>query len=819
MGFSFVKNLEEVKKYVAGFDSQPSRLLSMDLETTGLEPMWDDIVGISLCYREGDSVYIPIRHLEKTFPNLNEDDVVTVLKPMLERAAVICQNGKFDCEFWRYVGVDVNLQHDTMIMAYLTGEFNTMGDGTRVGLKSLSKEVLGHAMIPIEELFGGDIEAVNMTKIAVEDAYEYACDDANITFRLFNKFYPKFLGTKQEFLYKAEMALIPVVAGMHREGIYVDKECLSSQCESLNVGIDEARGLIYDQIYTLMGNPPTRFLPDLNSPAQVGNLLFSVLGLPCPQKTPTGKPCTKANVLAKLASSYSIVSNILTYRKMVKAKGSFLETLGNWAYPDGKIHCSFLQAHVRSGRFASRDPNMQQIPKKTEYTIIDDNVNSYNVNSDNVNSDNVNSDNVNSDNVNSSDGDSRSVAGAYVVNVRKAFIPAPGKIFFVADYSQIEFKIFMAEAQCHSMLRAIAEGLDAHTQTASTMYGVPYDEVTSEMRRRGKCINFGLLYGEGTSTLAEQIGIMEDEAAELRELYFERMPEVSYYINRIRAEAKRTGGISTRFNRIVTIPELKDDRWGVRAKGERLAVNALIQGTAADILKIAMVRVSKIIEKKYKGFVTLLLTQHDELDFEIDPSVAKPFMKDLRVAMQIAVKGYPTLLIECAVGNNWGELLEVNECNCDSVVSSLSAVSSLVTEGSCSEAGEGEKSSYGKSPLEGKESLAESGEEAVKVTEPSPALLEESEKSQAFQKLVIVPESENELQESDVHKLAGLLKENPGRNIVVVSTTQGKYEINKLPTCLGIEDRVKFMELFPCVVVLDKDSISSGHLLDGVKLV
>jgi DNA polymerase-1 len=580
--------------------------VAVDTETTSLDEMRAELVGISLCVEPGQAAYVPLAHKAgddlfgggaRAEGQMSLDEALEVLKPVLEDDAVlkIGQNMKYDWKIFARYGVEVGPVEDTMLMSY------AMNAGLHAhGMDELSERYLGHVPIPIKSLLGSGKAAITFDRVPVAEAVKYAAEDADVTLRLWQAFKPQLHRARVTTVYETlERPLVPVLARMEMAGIKVDRDTLSRMS---NAFAQKMAGL-EAEIHELAGGPF-----NVNSPAQVGELLFGKMGLPGGTKTKTGQWQTTADVLEDLATEHEFAGRVLDYRQLQKLKSTYTDALQDDINPEtGRVHTSYSIAGANTGRLASTDPNLQNIPIRTE--------------------------------------EGR--------RIREAFVAEPGRVLVSLDYSQIELRILAHVAGIDALKRAFREGHDIHAMTASEMFNVPLDEMTPDIRRQAKAINFGVIYGISGFGLARNLRIPRDQAQGFIDRYFERFPGIRAYMDETIAFAKEHGYVQTLFGRKIHTPE-------INAKGptagfaRRAAINAPIQGTAADVIRRAMIR----MERAIAGIPARMLLQvHDELLFEVEEGAAEALVAAARAVMEgaamPAVKLDVHLTVEAGQGANW----------------------------------------------------------------------------------------------------------------------------------------------------------------------
>ncbi|NOC46974.1 DNA polymerase I [Ruegeria sp. HKCCD7559] len=584
--------------------------IAVDTETTGLNEMIADLVGISLCVEAGEACYIPLTHRDGAADDLFGsdalaegqmplDEALTLLKPVLEDPSIIKigQNMKYDAKIFRRHGIDVAPIDDTMLMSYAMH-----GGEHGHGMDTLSERYLSHTPIPIKPLLGSGKSAITFDKVPIDEATAYAAEDADITLRLWQLFKPQLHRVQVTTVYETlERPLVPVLAEMEMHGIKVDRDVLSRMS---NAFAQKMAGL-EAEIHELAGE---NF--NVGSPAQLGEILFDKMGLEGGKKGKTGKYSTGADILEDLATEHELPRRVLDWRQLSKLKSTYTDALQTHINPDtGRVHTSYAITGANTGRLASTDPNLQNIPVRTE--------------------------------------EGR--------RIREAFVAEPGNVLVSLDYSQIELRILAHIADIPTLKQAFADGLDIHAMTASEMFDVPLDEMTPDIRRQAKAINFGVIYGISGFGLARNLRIPRAEAQGFIDRYFERFPGIRQYMDDTVAFAKEHGYVQTLFGRKIHTPE-------INAKGphagfsRRAAINAPIQGTAADVIRRAMVRMPGAIN----GLPARMLLQvHDELLFEVAEDSVDPLIDVAREVMEgasdPAVKLDVKLSVDAGQGANWAE--------------------------------------------------------------------------------------------------------------------------------------------------------------------
>ena len=584
--------------------------VAVDTETTGLDDMVAQLVGVSLCVEPGKACYIPLIHKARGSDDLfGSDDLaegqipteeaLRLLTPMLEDPSIlkIGQNMKYDSKIFAQLGINVAPIDDTMLLSY------AMHAGLHGhGMDTLSERYLSHTPIPIKPLLGTGKSAITFDKVPLADAVKYAAEDADITLRLWQLFKPQLHRVGVTKVYETlERPLVPVLAAMERSGVKVDRDTLSRMS---NAFAQKMAGL-EDEIYELAGR---KF--NVGSPKQLGEILFDEMGLEGGKKGKTGAYATGADVLEDLATEHDLPARVLDWRQLSKLKSTYTDALQDHINPDtGRVHTSYSIAGASTGRLASTDPNLQNIPIRSE--------------------------------------EGR--------RIREAFVAEPGKALVALDYSQIELRILAHIANIPELKQAFQDGIDIHALTASEMFGVPLDEMTSDVRRQAKAINFGVIYGISGFGLARNLRIPRAEAQGFIDRYFERFPGIRTYMNDTKAFAKEHGFVQTLFGRKIHTPEIsaKGPRAGF---AQRAAINAPIQGTAADVIRRAMIRMPDAIKDLP---ATMLLQVHDELLFEVEKGAEDDLIAAARQVMENAadpvVKLDVKLDVDAGVGASWAE--------------------------------------------------------------------------------------------------------------------------------------------------------------------
>jgi DNA polymerase-1 len=606
--YTCVRTLEDLQPWI---DAAVKRgYVAVDTETTGLNEMIADLVGISLCIEPGTACYIPLIHKDAGSGDLfGSDDLapnqiplnaaLDALTPLLEDPAVIKigQNMKYDAKIFANYNINIALIDDTMLLSYAqhAGLHNH-------GMDALSERYLDHTPIPIKPLLGTGKSAITFDRVPIDQAVPYAAEDADITLRLWQKLKPSLHIAKTTRVYESmERPLVPVLAQMERTGIKVDRDTLSRMSNAFAQKMAELEA----DIHAFAGRPF-----NVGSPKQLGEILFDEMGLEGGKKGKTGAYATGADVLEDLATEHELPRRVLDWRQLSKLKSTYTDALQDHINPDtGRVHTSYSIAGASTGRLASTDPNLQNIPIRSE--------------------------------------EGR--------RIRTAFIAEPGKVLVALDYSQIELRILAHVAGIDSLKQAFRDGHDIHAMTASEMFDVPLDEMTPDIRRQAKAINFGVIYGISGFGLARNLRIPRSDAQGFIDRYFERFPGIKEYMTDTTEFAKKHDRVETLFGRVIHTPEInaKGPRAGF---AKRAAINAPIQGTAADIIRRAMIRMPDAIAGQP---AKMLLQVHDELLFEVEESGVDKLIATAKDIMEGAanpvVKLDVPLIVDAGQGANWAE--------------------------------------------------------------------------------------------------------------------------------------------------------------------
>ncbi|WP_324051780.1 DNA polymerase I [Aeromonas caviae] len=590
----------EFDEWLARLQAAP--LFAFDTETTSLDYMEARVVGVSFAIEPGKAAYVPFGHDYLGAPvQLTEAVVLGKLKPLLEDPTrlKVGQNLKYDRNVLLNHGIELQgIAYDTMLESYVLNS-----TASRHDMDSLARRYLNAETISFEEIAGKGVKQLTFNQIELEQAAPYAAEDADITLRLHQALWGKLSaepGLAKVFS-EIELPLLPVLARMERLGTTIEPKLLHQQSQEIEVRLAE----LEKQAHELAGQ---EF--NLSSPKQLGDILFTKLGLPIIKKTPKGAPSTAEEVLAELAETYELPRLLMEHRGLAKLKSTYTDKLPLMIKPQtGRVHTSYHQAVAATGRLSSTDPNLQNIPVRNEQGR----------------------------------------------RIRQAFIPCAGYKLVAADYSQIELRIMAHLSGDKGLLTAFAEGKDIHKATAAEVFGVALDAVTSDMRRSAKAINFGLIYGMSAFGLAKQLGIGRAEAQKYMDLYFERYPGVLEYMERTRQQAEAQGYVETLFGRRLYLPDIKSRNAGLRKAAERAAINAPMQGTAADIIKRAMINVDGWIRGIEDQSIRMLMQVHDELVFEIREEKLEEYIALIKEKMSGAAELDVPLVVEAGTGDNWDQ--------------------------------------------------------------------------------------------------------------------------------------------------------------------
>ncbi|NOH81556.1 DNA polymerase I [Vibrio sp. RE86] len=579
-----------------------AEVFAFDTETDSLDYMVANLVGLSFATEEGVAAYVPVAHDYLDAPEqLDRDWVLAQLKPILEddAQAKVGQNLKYDASVLARYGIEMKgIKHDTMLASYV---YNSVGG--KHDMDSLALRFLQHSCISFEQIAGKGKKQLTFNQIELDQASPYAAEDADVTLRLHNRLMSNIeQDEKLKSIYEEiEVPLVPVLSRIERTGVFIDDMKLAAQSQEIAQRLDE----LEQQAYEIAEQ---EF--NMNSPKQLQAILFEKMGLPVIKKTPSGTPSTNEEVLQELALDYPLPKLILEYRGLAKLKSTYTDKLPKMINSEtGRVHTSYHQAVTATGRLSSTDPNLQNIPIRND--------------------------------------EGR--------RIRQAFVAPHGFKIMAVDYSQIELRIMAHLSGDQALLDAFQQGKDIHAATAAEIMGTTIDQVSSEQRRRAKAVNFGLIYGMSAFGLAKQLGIPRGEAQDYMNKYFERYPGVMQYMEDTRSAASEQGYVETIFGRRLHLPEIKS-RNGMRRKAaERAAINAPMQGTAADIIKKAMLLVDEWIQSQGDGRVKLLMQVHDELVFEVQESALAEIESKVQELMESAAQLDVPLVAESGHGDNWDQ--------------------------------------------------------------------------------------------------------------------------------------------------------------------
>ena len=596
--YKCITTKKDLKKVIK--EASKSDTVAIDTETTGLDYIDSELVGISISFNAGEGFYIPIKHNDESIIQLPLEDVINELKPLLENSEkkIIGQNIKFDKNILMKYGLKIaSIKNDTMMMSYVLD-----ASATRHNLDALASYYLGYKTSTYEDVAGKGAKQISFDDVPIDIATNYAAEDADITLRLYEELSPKLknIESLNKLNEEIEIPLIEVLSDMERNGAILNAKVLNAQSKDLEERIIR----LENKAYKLAGE---EF--NLGSTKQLREIFFDKLNYRVIKKTPGGQPSTDEKVLAELAEEYELPKVLLEHRTLSKLKSTYTDKLPNQISSlSGKVHTSFHQAVTTTGRLSSSDPNLQNIPIKTE--------------------------------------DGR--------RIRQAFEPSNGNKFISADYSQIELRVMAHLSKDPGLLSAFQEGEDVHSKTASEVFNVDIEDVTSDLRRNAKAINFGLIYGISAFGLGKQLGITRNLAAEYMAMYFEKYPGVKQYMESTKESASQNGYVETLFGRRLYLKEINANNALRRQASERAAINAPVQGTAADIMKIAMIRMYQALEKE-KSEARIILQVHDELILDTPEKEIDRVIELTTEAMKEATLLDVPLEIDIGIGDNWDQ--------------------------------------------------------------------------------------------------------------------------------------------------------------------
>jgi len=578
-----------------------AELIAFDLETTHFDPMRAEIVGIAFSVEPGHAAYVPLAHDYPGVPaQLSRDAVIAALKPLLEDAQKykLGQHIKYEMNVLSTYGIAVaGARYDSMLESYVWNS-----SGSRHDMDTLAKKYLGFDTLRYEDVAGKGAKQIPFAQIEVQRATDYAAEDADVTLRLHRELWPKLdADPKLQSVFETiEMPLVPVLARMEQTGVLIDVDKLKTQGQEIGRRLLD----LQQRAFELAGRHFS-----LDSPKQLQQLLYDELKLPVTQKTPTGQPSTNEEALEALADLHELPRLVLEYRMLAKLRSTYTDKLAEHVNPrTGRVHTSYHQAVAATGRLSSNEPNLQNIPIRTE--------------------------------------EGR--------RIRQAFVAPPGFKILAADYSQIELRIMAHLSSDTGLLAAFHGNQDIHRATAAEVFGLPPDQVDSNQRRAAKAINFGLMYGMSAFGLARQLGIERAQAQEYMRRYFERYPGVQAFMTATREQAHRDGFVETLFGRRLYLTEINSRNQGLRAGAERAAINAPMQGTAADIIKRAMILVDAWLPS-LDGAARMIMQVHDELVFEVREDRLDAIGAGVRERMMAAANLNVPMIVDVGVGANWDE--------------------------------------------------------------------------------------------------------------------------------------------------------------------
>jgi len=597
--YAIVTTQEALDAWLAKLAAAP--LISFDTETDNLDYLRARIVGVSFAVSAGEAAYVPLSHDYPGAPaQLDTGSVLAALKPLLEDEAKpkLGHHLKFDCHILANYGIALaGHRYDSMLESYVLNSVVVGHD-----MNSTVEKYLGIKTIHYEDICGKGAKQIPFSQVDIDRAAVYAAEDSDVTLQLHQALWPQLeaLPRLKDLYESIEQPLVPVLYRMERTGVLVDRELLRKQSTELAARMLELQAQAHREAGGVF---------NVDSPKQLQEILFGKLGIPVTRKTPTGQPSTAEDVLEELALSYLLPKLILEYRGVAKLKSTYTDKLPEQVNPQtGRIHTSYHQAVAATGRLSSTDPNLQNIPIRTP--------------------------------------EGR--------RIRQAFVAPPGHSLVAADYSQIELRIMAHLSGDSSLLAAFAEDRDVHQATAAEVLGIPLAAVTSEQRRSMKAVNFGLIYGMSAFGLARQLSISRGEAQKYVDLYFARYPGVKRYMDETRQKARDAGYVETIFGRRLYLPEILSRNQGLRQSAERQAINAPMQGSAADIIKRAMIDVDAWLQTS-KAPARLIMQVHDELVLEVADEAVESLVQQLRQHMARAAALAVPLKVDVGIGRNWDE--------------------------------------------------------------------------------------------------------------------------------------------------------------------
>ena len=607
--YELVRDIPTLEKWIKLCEEKG--MFAVDTETTGLDSLSANIVGMSIAVDEGRACYIPIKHIKKVFDGadlfndgqdiLQEnqipvDELAKHIKPLLENPNIkkIGHNIKYDMHIFKQLGIDVYPIEDTMVMSYVLDSSKNLHN-----MDELANIHLGYTTIHYEDVCGNGKAQISFAEVNLDKALDYAAEDADVTLRLYNNFNERIKAEKCEEIYhKIDLPLIYNLFEMEEFGICVDVEKL----ENLSLYFEKILKELAGEIYTLAGG---EF--NILSPKQLGEILFEKMAIPYPEKNAKNYS-TDVEILKQLSfQGYKIAEKILKYREISKLKSTYADALVEQVLPrDNRVHTNYFQCGTSTGRLSSNNPNLQNIPIRSDFGK----------------------------------------------NIRSAFVAENGYKLLSADYSQIELRLMASIAHVKNLEQAFLDGVDIHTRTASQIFGVHESEMTPDIRRKAKAINFGIIYGISAFGLSKQLDIPQNEAKEYIENYFKIYPEILQYMEKVKDFAHKNGYVETLFGRKLFIANINNPR--LKAYAERAAINAPCQGTGADILKKAMIKIREILRaENLENEVRMLLQVHDELVFEVRQDLLEKATKIIKQTMENVVQLSVPLVVEVGVADNW----------------------------------------------------------------------------------------------------------------------------------------------------------------------
>jgi len=576
-------------------------VIAIDTETTSIEAMEAELVGVSFAVAQGEAAYVPVAHQYPGVPEqLDRDWVLQQLQPILQdkNKKIVGQNLKYDLKVLRHYDIHITApMEDTLLQSYVLDSTSS-----RHGIDTLALHYLDHQMIKFEDVAGKGAKQLTFDQVDLEKAVPYAAEDADFALQLYHTFAPMLSAEPSvDAVYRdIDLPLMPILANMEYTGVLIDAQMLKKQSQSL------ARRLktVKENVFAISGE---EF--NIDSPKQLQMIMYEKLKLPILKKTPKGQPSTAEPVMQALALDYPLPKYILEYRSLSKLKSTYTDSLPQQVNPiTGRVHTHYNQAVTSTGRLSSNDPNLQNIPIRTEEGK----------------------------------------------KIRQAFIAPKGKRLVAADYSQIELRIMAHFSKDPGLMHAFQHGLDVHASTAAEIFSIPIEDVTPDHRRKAKAINFGLMYGMSAFGVAQQLGMDRNEAQEHMDVYFSRYPSVHDYMEKARKEAAKKGFVETMFGRRVMVPDINSNNVMRKRAAERAAINAPLQGTAADIIKLAMICIDRWIANSDVDMV-MTMQVHDELIFEVGASDLDAAIEGIRHCMEGATTLAVPLIVDMGVGKNWDE--------------------------------------------------------------------------------------------------------------------------------------------------------------------